>query len=147
MGFDPRALPLEAEAFLAERHLATLTTRRPDGSLHAVAVGFTWDPEAAVARVITSGTSRKVRHVEAGSRAVLAQVDGPRWLSLEGPARVRRDPGAVAYAEERYAARYRTPRPNPARVVLEVTVERVLGRVVRRVSSPQPPESARSQRR
>ena len=34
---------------------------------------------------------------------------------------------AVRDAELRYAQRYRTPRANPRRVVIEVQVERVLG--------------------
>jgi hypothetical protein len=40
---------------------------------------------------------------------------------------IRDDPASVAEAERRYAARYRPPRPNPARVALEITVTRVLG--------------------
>ena len=59
--------------------------------------------------------------------AVLSQVDGARWLSLEGKASVNTDPDAVRDAELRYAQRYRTPRVNPRRVVIEVRVERVLG--------------------
>jgi hypothetical protein len=58
---------------------------------------------------------------------VLSQVDGARWLSLEGRASVNSDIDAVRDAELRYAQRYRTPRPNPRRVVIEVHVERVLG--------------------
>ena len=41
----------DAHTFLAERHLGTLSTTRPDGSLHVCAVGFTWDPDAALVRV------------------------------------------------------------------------------------------------
>ena len=130
MALHPRALPEAALAFLAERHLATLTTLRPDGSPHVVPVGFTWDPEAGVARVITSGTSHKARNAASG-RAVLCQVDGWRWLSLEGPVRVLTDAASVRDAERRYAVRYREPRENPRRVVLEVTVDRVLGLVER----------------
>ena len=37
------------------------------------------------------------------------------------------DPESVADAERRYAERYRPPRVNPRRVVLEITVSRVLG--------------------
>jgi hypothetical protein len=33
----------------------------------------------------------------------------------------------VLDAETRYAARYRQPKPNPERVVVEITVNRVLG--------------------
>jgi PPOX class probable F420-dependent enzyme len=115
-------------AFLAERHLATLTTLRPDGSPHVVAVGFTYDAATRTARVITSGGSAKARHVRDGQRRVaVCQVDGRRWLTLEGTAVVRDDPESVADAVSRYAARYRQPRENPTRVVLEIAVDRILG--------------------
>ena len=127
MALHPADLPQAAREFLAERHLATLTTVRPDGSPHVVPVAFTWDAGALVARVIASGDTRKVRNADAGCRAVLCQVDGRRWLSLEGTADVLRDPEAVLDAERRYAERYRVPRPNPQRVVLLVTVDRVTG--------------------
>jgi PPOX class probable F420-dependent enzyme len=130
MAFDPRRLPGDVLAFLAERHLATLTTVRPDGTPHVVPVGFTWDDETGLARVITSGGSRKVRHLAAGGRVALCQVDGGRWLTLEGRAEVTAEPARVAEAVERYAERYRAPRPNPERVAVEITVDRVLGRAV-----------------
>jgi F420H(2)-dependent biliverdin reductase len=128
VALDPRDLPADVLAFLRERHLATLTTLRPDGTPHVVPVGFTWDDGAKVARVITSGPSRKARNAVVGGRAVLAQVDGRRWLALEGPVEVLTDGPAVREAEDRYAARYRRPRENPARVVLQISVDRVLGR-------------------
>jgi F420H(2)-dependent biliverdin reductase len=114
--------------FWTERHLCTLTTLRADGSPHVVAVGATLDPAAGLARVITSRGSAKVRHVLAGgARVAICQVDGARWSTVEGTAAVRDDAASVADAERRYAARYRQPRPNPSRVVIEVTVTRVLG--------------------
>lgn len=128
-GVDPTALPLHVLAFLAERHLATLTTLRRDGSPHVVPVGFTWDDEAHLARVITSGDSVKARAARRGGRAAVCQVDGGRWLTLEGPVRVLDDPDAVREGERRYAERYRVPRENPRRVVLAIAVDRVLGRV------------------
>ena len=112
---------------MAERHLATLTTLRADGSPHAVPVGFTWDPDALVARVIASRGSAKVRQARAGGRAALCQVAGRRWITLEGPTRVLEDPESVHDAEQRYAVRYRVPRPNPERVVVVLDVDRVLG--------------------
>jgi PPOX class probable F420-dependent enzyme len=117
----------DALAFLTERHLAMLTTLRADNSPHVVAVGFTFDPKTHIARVITSGGSQKAVNAERGGVAVLSQVDGARWLSLEGPAGVNSEVNAVRDAELRYAQRYRTPRVNPRRVVIEVQVERVLG--------------------
>ncbi|WP_201258315.1 F420-dependent biliverdin reductase [Mycobacterium ostraviense] len=117
----------DAMAFLTERHLAMLTTLRADNSPHVVAVGFTFDPMTHIARVITTGGSQKAVNAERGGVAVLSQVDGARWLSLEGKASVNRDIDAVRDAELRYAQRYRTPRANPRRVGIEVLVERVLG--------------------
>jgi PPOX class probable F420-dependent enzyme len=113
--------------FVAARHLATLTSLRPDGSPHVTPVGFTWDADAGLARIICSGTSRKARNACADPRVVLCQVEGRSWLSLEGEAHVSSDPDRVADAVARYAMRYRQPRVNPSRVVIEVDVIRVLG--------------------
>lgn len=114
--------------FWTERHLCTLTTLRADGSPHVVPVGATVDPDAGLLRIIASGGSAKVRHVLAGGdRVAVCQVEGPRWSTIEGKAVVRDDPESVAEAVRRYAVRYRQPRPNPERVVIEVTIARVLG--------------------
>ena len=125
----PGDLSPAALEFLSVRHLATLTTLRPDGSPHVVPVGFTWDPQTSVARVITSRSSRKARNALAGCPAVLCQVDGRYWLSLQGTARILDDAAAVTDAEQRYAVRYREPRPNPERVVIAIDVRSVLGNV------------------
>jgi PPOX class probable F420-dependent enzyme len=125
---DPHHLSPDLLTFLTERHLATLTTVRADGTPHVVPVGFTFDAATLTARVITSGTSVKARHVRTGSgRVALCQVDGRRWTTLEGTAVVRDDAASVRDAETRYAQRYRQPRENPARVVLEISVDRILG--------------------
>ena len=114
--------------FWAERHLCTLTTLRADGSPHVVPVGATLDAAAGLARVTASRTSAKVRHVLAGAtRVAICQVDGPRWSTLEGLAAVRDDPESIDEAVRRYASRYRAPRVNPLRVVIEVRVTKVLG--------------------
>ena len=64
---------------------------------------------------------------EGSPRAVVAQVDGRRWLSLEGVPVVSDEPDRVAEAVRRYALRYRQPSENPRRVVVEIAVDRVLG--------------------
>ena len=117
----------EFRAFWTERHLASLVTLRADGTPHVVPVGVTLDLDAGLARVICSGGSVKARNAAARGIAAVSQVDGRRWSTLEGDAVVRSDPAAVAEAERRYALRYRTPRPNPERVVIEIAVRRVLG--------------------
>lgn len=128
MATDPGSLAPDTLTFLAERHLATLTTLRADGTPHVVPVGVTYDPATRTARVITSGASAKARHVREGqARVAVCQVDGRRWLTLEGTAVVKDDAASVADAVARYAQRYRQPRENPARVVLEISVDRILG--------------------
>ena len=128
MAHDLDDLGPDLLTFLAERHLATLTTLRADGTPHVVPVGVTYDADSRLARVITSGTSAKARHVRQGaSRVAVCQVEGRRWVTLEGEAVVRDDHEAVAEAERRYAERYRPPRVNPARVVIEIAVDRILG--------------------
>ena len=128
MSLDLDDLGEDVLAFLTERHLATLTTLRADGTPHVVPVGFTYEPETRLARVITGGGSFKARNAgRPGTVAALCQVDRARWLTLSGPIRVDRDPEAVADAVRRYAERYRTPRVNPLRVALVMDVTRVLG--------------------
>ncbi|WP_456285410.1 PPOX class F420-dependent oxidoreductase [Microbacterium sp. JZ70] len=112
-------------AFVSERHLATLSTIGRDGRIHAVPVGMTY--RDGVVRIIgTRGTQKFVNAARAG-RATVSSVDGARWISFEGPARVRDEPDAVAEAVRLYTERYRQPRENPRRVVLEIAVERVMG--------------------
>ncbi|MCD0448831.1 TIGR03618 family F420-dependent PPOX class oxidoreductase [Actinocorallia sp. API 0066] len=116
--------------FWREYHLCTLTTLRPDGTAHVVPVGVTLDPEAGLARIICDGGSRKARNAALpGARAVVCQVDKGRYTTLEGTATVRREPEAVAEAVRRYTERYRTPRENPNRVVIEIRIDRVIGSV------------------
>jgi len=129
VGFDPAALPEAVRAFLAERHLATLTTLEPGGRPHVVAVGFTFDPADGLVRIITGAGTRKAANARRGGRAAVGQIDGGRWLSLEGPVAVSDDPDRVAAAVAAYTARYRPPHDNPTRVAIEITVERVLGRL------------------
>lgn len=121
----PLDLTAEGRRFVADRHLATLSTIAPRGGIHVVAVGFTFAD--GIVRIITSDGSQKVRNVERDPRATVAQVDGAGWLSIAGRARIERDPDAVALAVSLYAARYRQPRPNPSRVVIRIEPERLLG--------------------
>lgn len=115
----------EGLEFMTDRHLATLSTIGPDGRIHSVPVGFSY--RDGIARVITSGTSQKVANARRDPRATLSQVDGARWLTVSGVARVSDDKDDVALAVELYAARYRQPRVNPLRVAIIVELDRVMG--------------------
>jgi len=118
-------------AFWRARHLCTVTTIRPDGSLHVTPMGIVLDPERGLAWGITSGRSLKARNLRSagslGARQIaVCQIDGRWWSSLAGTADVLDEPDVVREAERRYAERYRTPRVNLERVALRITVERVL---------------------
>jgi len=115
----------EGIAFVTERHLATLSTMGVDGRIHVVAVGFSY--RDGIVRVITGGGSRKVANIRADSRATVSQVDGVRWLSLQGTATIEEEPEQVQLGVDLYSLRYRTPRENPERVVIALRVEHVLG--------------------
>lgn len=132
MALDPNELDDDVLTFLRERHLATLTTLRRDGSPHVVAVGFSYDVEARIARVITWATSQKAvnaaRMESAAQRAAVCQVDGGRWLSLEGRVRLVTDPERVQPGIDGYAERYRQPKQRDDRAVVEIDVDRILGR-------------------
>ncbi|EWM18029.1 pyridoxamine 5'-phosphate oxidase family protein [Kutzneria sp. 744] len=117
--------------FWRERHLCTLTTVRPDSTPHVVPVGVTLDIDNGLALVITDGNSAKARQLRAAGRlnAAACQVDGRRWSTVEGVATLNEDPQAIAEAVSRYAQRYRQPRVNPNRVLIEIAVTNVLGNV------------------
>ncbi|MFK4222262.1 pyridoxamine 5'-phosphate oxidase family protein [Streptomyces sp. NPDC019890] len=122
--------PTSQAGFWEEHRTCFLTTTRPDGSPHLVPVGVTYDPETRIARVISSGTSKKVRNVRdagPGVPVAISQAEGRRWCTLEGTAVIKDDAASVADAERRYAERYKPPRPNPERVVIEITVTRAMG--------------------
>ena len=114
-------------SFLAERHLASLTTLRADGSPHVVPVGFSVDVSVGEVRIITFDGSQKVANARRGGRAAVSQVDGGRWVTLEGSVRATTDPGEVAAAVAGYAARYQPPKQRDNRVAIIITVDRILG--------------------
>ena len=129
MSLDPRNLTEEVQSFLRERHLASLTLLRPDGSPHVTAVGFTWDEQSQLIRVITWAGSMKSKILaQTGpSQAVVCQIDGGRWLSLEGTAVVTDDAKRCLEGTDRYAERYRVPQERPDRTVIEIAIEQILG--------------------
>ena len=124
MSLNPLDLNEDIQSFLYERHLASLTLLRADGSPHVTAVGFTWDQANQLVRVITWAGSMKSRIL---ARAVVCQIDGGRWLSLEGTAVVTNNEDRCREGTERYAERYREPQERQDRTVIEISVDRILG--------------------
>ena len=128
MSFQSSDLTSSQLEFMRENYLATLTTLRADGSPHVVPVGFTFDIDNNIVRVITFAKSMKARHAAQGGRAVVSQVDRGRWITLEGTVRLRTEAEIIDKAVEAYAGRYRQPKVREDRVVIEITVDKVMGR-------------------
>lgn len=122
----PSPLPEALRSFLAEYHLASLTTMRADGSPHVVPVGFSYDEAAGVVRIITFSSSVKYKNARRGGRAAVSQVDGGRWVTLEGTVSGTAEPDAVARAVAGYAARYREPGQRDDRVAIEIAVDKIM---------------------
>ena len=82
--------------------------------------------------MITWATSQKAlnagRMEAAGQRAAVCQVDGGRWLALEGPVRLVTDPNDITAGVDGYAERYQQPKERDDRAVIEIDVDRILGR-------------------
>ena len=114
--------------FLTERHLAILTLVRPDGRPHSTPIGFMWDEESEVVKIITWSGSLKTRLLEKGNLVgSIAQVDGGRWVTFEGSCSVSADPEVCKDAVERYARRYSPPKDRGAdRRVITMNVSRIL---------------------
>ena len=120
-------LPPALATFWSERHLCVLSTLGREGQPHAVPVGAILDPDEECAWIITRRGSQKVVNLRRDPRLSVTQVDGARWASLVGSGEIREDAESIARACDRYASRYRAPSPNPERVAVRITVDRILG--------------------
>ena len=120
-------LPASFLASLDEFQLGILTDVRSDGSPHATVVGFTYDPDQRVARVITRSTSHKARHIGDGGPVTLTQQDGRFWMTLEGKARVATDMAEIEEAKRRYTARYGREASSAIDAAIVVDVHRAYG--------------------
>ena len=129
--FEPQDPGTGVLDFCGEYHLSTLTVVRADGSPHVTAVGFTYEAARQLVRVITWADSWKARHVAElqPAQAAVCSVDGRRWLTFSGTATLTDDPDSVAEAVRRYAERYRQPKEREDRVVIELSVAKIVGRV------------------
>ena len=126
--FHPEKTSVEFIEFVTERHLAVLTLVRDNGKPHSTPIGFTWDFEAKLARIITWSGSVKSRLLETSSLVgTICQVDGGRWITLEGSCSVTADPEVCAEAVTRYANRYSPPKDRGSeRRVIIMAVERIV---------------------
>ena len=125
-------LTTEMKQFVTERHLASLTLVTPEGRPHVTPVGFTLDEDQKLVRVITWAGSMKSKiltRADTPLRAAVSQVDGGRWITLEGKAIVTDDMERCLEGTRRYAQRYSEPKDRgDDRRVIELSVERIMGR-------------------
>ena len=128
MARDPHDLGPEVLAFLTERHLATLTTLRADGSPHATVVWV--DGEGDLVRINITTTRAKYRHLRRDARVAVLVVDRGdpyRWLAVDGHAELTEE-GAEAHIHglsRKYFGRDYVLPPGERRVLVRVRPERV----------------------
>jgi PPOX class probable F420-dependent enzyme len=101
--------PEAVETFLRETRIGKLAYLHADGMPTIVPIWFEWD--GSVARIFTSGTSRKARRLAEEPRVALS-VEEPvgvpeRWVTIEGTVSISND-GTVGLIE-RLARRYYAP--------------------------------------
>ena len=114
--------------FMAERHLGILTLVRSDGRPHSTPVGFMWDDEEKIVRIITWSGSLKARILEKENLiGTISQVDGGRWVTFEGTCSVTDDPEICTDAISRYAGRYSPPKDRGSdRRTITMVVSKIL---------------------
>lgn len=75
------------DEFLAAPRTAVLTTVDRRGRVHAVAVWYLWKDGAFL--IVTERGSQKHVNAARTGRAALTVLDGPRYVTAEGPVRVQ----------------------------------------------------------
>jgi F420H(2)-dependent biliverdin reductase len=71
-------------AFWTDRHLCTVSTVNPDGTLHVTPMGIVLDQDAGLAWGVTDAGSVKARNLAGGGPVAACQVDGRWWSSIAG---------------------------------------------------------------
>ncbi len=125
--------PEERDAFVSVPRVGVLSTVDALGRAHAVAVWYLWRDGAF--HITTDRGSQKHRNVGRTGRASLTIIDGPRYLTAEGPAAVR-DPISlkdrlalhVHYRGEEAGRKAVADNGHEHMVILELRPERWLGR-------------------
>jgi len=113
----------DVAALWREPRLTTLATVRSDGSAHQVPVKSMLDGDEVL--VLTRLSTVKVSNVAANPRASVAEHTTSFWATLEGPASVTDDPGALARARAAYLRRFGRE-GTWGDCVLVITIDRVL---------------------
>ena len=126
MATDPADLTPAALDFMSERHLATFTTLRATGRRTSCRSGSPGMPTRSSPGSSPAGAARRWPR-RAGRRAALSQVDGRRWITLEGTTRVLEDAASVRDAGAAVCRALPRAAPQPQRVVVVLDVDRVLG--------------------
>ena len=114
--------------FVSEKHLGILTLVRKDGRPHSTPVGFMWDDEKKVVKIITWSGSLKTRLLQEETLlGTISQVDGGRWVTFEGICSATGDSEICSDAVKRYSLRYSEPKDRgDERRTITMNVDRIL---------------------
>ena len=125
---SPQETTAALNEFVSEKHLGILTLVRKDGRPHSTPVGFMWDDEKKVIKIITWSGSLKTRLLEEASLVgTISQVDGGRWVTFEGSCSTTSDFEICSDAVKRYSLRYSQPKDRgDERRTITMIVNRIL---------------------
>ena len=127
MAYSLDNLPKSIEEFLSTRAFGSLNSIDKTNNLHTAVVGFHFDKNKKIIRIISQKKSIKVKNIIQNNNVALSQIRDNKWLSFIGTATIKYDQESIKLATNAYTLRYEKPSENPDRIAIEISVKKILG--------------------
>ncbi len=127
MAYSLDNLPKSIEEFLSTRAFGSLNSIDKTNNLHTAVVGFHFDKNKKIIRIISQKKSIKVKNIIQNNNVSLSQIRDNKWLSFIGTAIIKYDQESIKLATDAYTLRYEKPSENPDRIAIEISVKKILG--------------------
>ena len=127
MAYSLDNLPKSIEEFLSTRAFGSLNSIDETNNLHTAVVGFHFDKNKKIIRIISQKKSIKVKNIIQNNNVSLSQIRDNKWLSFIGTATIKYDQESIKLATDAYTLRYEKPSENPDRIAIEISVKKILG--------------------
>ena len=127
MAYSLDNIPKSIEEFLSTRAFGSLNSIDKTNNLHTAVVGFHFDKNKKIIRIISQKKSIKVKNIIQNNNVSLSQIRDNKWLSFIGTATIKYDQESIKLASDAYTLRYEKPSENPDRIAIEISVKKILG--------------------
>jgi general stress protein 26 len=127
MAYNISQLPESVDIFLATTSFGALSSIDVKGSLHTAVVGFHFNKDEKIIRIISNKDSQKVKNIQKNNQLSLCQVSGNKWISFFGTGIIHTTQQKVKEATNAYASRYQEPGDSTERIAIEIKIEKMLG--------------------